>query len=191
MVSDEFQAIFIHINRTGGTSVEQALGHGGFQGDTFQDHREPKHILADIGEEKWNRYFKFSVVRNPWDKMVSMFHHRQQNFQNSWDSKVMQHEQMTFPTWIKLLPKLKHYPQHNLRNQLDWLGGPETMDYIARFESLADDWDVIRERIGCDVPLPRTNGSKHGHYREYYTPEARDLVARRFAKDIRHFGYSF
>lgn len=191
MVSDEHKAVFIHINRTGGTSIERALGHDGYKGDTFQDHREPHAVRAEIGDDKWQRYFKFSVVRNPWDKMVSMYHHRKQNFDRSWDSPIMQHESMSFPAWVTLLDKLKNYPQHNLHNQLDWLGGPDTLDFIARFERLEQDWEVIRERLGIDTKLPRTNGSKHGHYRDYYTPETRDMVAQRFSKDIRHFGYQF
>jgi hypothetical protein len=41
------------------------------------------------------------------------------------------------------------------------------------------------------VPLPHLKPSSHGHYRDYYSTDSRDIIARHFARDIRHLGYEF
>ena len=58
--------IFIHINKTGGTSIERALG-GKFQ------HKTAREKIAELGEAVWQAKFTFAFVRNPWDKMVSQY----------------------------------------------------------------------------------------------------------------------
>jgi len=50
---------------------------------------------------------------------------------------------------------------------------------------------VVRERLGLAHDLPHTNRSAHEDYRGYYTTETRDIVAKRFARDIDRFGYLF
>ena len=72
MICHKSKVIFIHIPRTAGTSVEKA-----FVGkDWFNIDVSTKHIYAstarDYYAEFWDEYFKFSIVRNPWDRMLSL-----------------------------------------------------------------------------------------------------------------------
>lgn len=62
---------------------------------------------------------------------------------------------------------------------------------IGRTETLGQDWQVIRRRLGIDVDLPTRMRSVHRPYREYYDAETRDLVAGIYARDIEMFGYEF
>ena len=61
--------IFIHINKTGGTSIEKALG-------LEKDHLTASEKKTAIGKQKWKKIYSFAFVRNPWDKVVSHYHHR-------------------------------------------------------------------------------------------------------------------
>ena len=61
--------IFVHINKTAGTSIEHALGL------PFQ-HKTARQFINEIGLETWRTTFTFAVVRNPWDKVVSHYHYR-------------------------------------------------------------------------------------------------------------------
>ena len=75
MMLHHLELIFVHIARTGGTQHRD--GADGSRLVAVIPPR-PKHLSARqirlrAGEERWNKYFKFSVVRNPWDRIVSMF----------------------------------------------------------------------------------------------------------------------
>jgi hypothetical protein len=72
MINHKYKFIFLHIPRTGGTSIEKAL----FGQDWWGVHPPSKHLTAHMAKQiyapYWQDYFKFTFVRNPWDRMVSM-----------------------------------------------------------------------------------------------------------------------
>ena len=72
MIDHKNRFIFIHIPRTGGSSIERALGHR----DWWSIHPPSKHLTTHIAKKiyakYWKDYFKFTFVRNPWDRMVSL-----------------------------------------------------------------------------------------------------------------------
>ncbi len=84
-------------------------------------------------------------------------------------------------------------------NQLNYLcadprsdESPLLVDRVLRFETLPADFAALAEQLGFPGRLPHVNASSRGkHYRESYTPAARDAIAARFARDCEHFGYEF
>ena len=89
MISHKHNFIFIHIPKTGGTSVEEVLFEkeefternlwmgmtnfrNRYQTDGLQ-HLASKHVLTEVGKETFFYYFKFTFVRNPWDKAISQW----------------------------------------------------------------------------------------------------------------------
>ncbi len=93
--------------------------------------------------------------------------------------------------------------------------GENQFDFIGRFENLASDFDIVRQRLGIDLALPYCNATAYSEraavggiaadlaprafaaanaipsYQQFYTPELIDLVAKIYADDIRRFGYEF
>jgi hypothetical protein len=65
------------------------------------------------------------------------------------------------------------------------------VDYVGRFESVAEDLQHICERLKISVALPHKNKSNHGDYRSYYNTRTRDLVTDLCRLDIDLFGYTF
>ena len=157
------------------------------------------------GEAVWNACFKFSFVRNPWDRLVSWW----SMVDNARDYVDRAQPPNAFFGYV--LERAKSFEDFLLRcddeivdsdgrksifrNQIDYLvddDGAIIVDFVGRFERLQESFDEISRHLGrASVELPRTNASQHAAYTEYYTPAMAEIVARRYARDIEHFGYAF
>ena len=82
--------VFIHINKTGGSSVERAL-------KIPFGHETALEKIARMGRTQWDRRFSFTVIRNPWDKVVSHYHFRVQTNQTNLADNPIQ-----FNEWVKV-----------------------------------------------------------------------------------------
>jgi chondroitin 4-sulfotransferase 11 len=186
MISDKHKFIFIHITKTGGTSIQKL-----FQGK-LKTHKFAKNYKKLIGDEKWNNYFKFAFVRNPWDKMVSQYFFIQKKHKGNYE--------LTFREFIL---GFESFSQGNGEDisvefnpvQLPWIlddDGNCLVDFIGKFENFQKDFDLVCDKIGvAQRQLPHKNKSKHKNYTEYYDEETRAIVAKQFAKDIEYFDYKF
>ena len=83
----------------------------------------------------------------------------------------------------------------HFRPQLDWLTLPRStkayVDFVGRFETLAEDFSIVAKRLGLREPLPTGNASEHQPYRDAYSKRMRAIVADLYAADIDAFDYSF
>jgi chondroitin 4-sulfotransferase 11 len=181
---DDF--IFIHINKTGGSSVEKALR-------LPLEHKTALEKIEEIGREQWEKKFSFAVVRNPWDKVVSHFHYRVQRNRTG-----LAVNRIDFKDWVRLAYGEQAAPYYDnpkmFMPQLDWIcdqKGEVLVDMICRFESLASDFEKVCKRIGRKASLPHVKSSSRRGYREYYDDETAQIVRGRFRKDIEAFGYEF
>jgi hypothetical protein len=179
-------AIFVHINKTGGSSIEQALGL------PFQ-HRTALEIRDAIGERRWRSRFSFAFVRNPWDKVASHYHYRVKTNQTGLGDRPI-----PFGEWVRLAYAEQAAPYYDqpkmFMPQLEWLrdrDGKILVDFVGRFEALQSDFAQVCSRLGRAASLPHVKSSPRGDYRTYYDDASADIVARAFAEDIRAFCYEF
>ena len=180
--------IFIHINKTAGTSIGKAIGL------PIKDHLMATEVIARIGIDKWNAAYKFTVVRNPWDKVVSHYEYRRKKNKTEIASR-----HVSFSDWVKMTYGEEKQPFYynnprSFQQQVDWLKDAEgkiSMDFIGKFESINEDFNHIRKVIGLDATLPHLNASTRASYQSYYDDETRDIVAHWFREDIDQFGYRF
>ena len=170
MVSHKDKVVFIHINRTGGVSVETAFNK------PLMDHKRPVDIIKIIGKEKWDDYFKFSFVRNPWDRLVSVYFNRKK-----WGVTA------NFNNWLKSVSK------SDWLVQLDWISDDNQIivDYVGRFETLSNSFIEVCNKIGTRISLPHLNRTHHLHYSHYYNSDSVNMVEHLCKKDIDAFGYKF
>ena len=200
MISLQKRFLFVHIPRTGGNSIQSILRnysedqvvslHSHQDGIERFELRNPnfkikKHsTLADyraaLGEDSFRSLYRFTCVRNPWDRMVS-YYFRASRGVVQWDRKEfrkMVSKALSISDYLRLEPN-DNNPFANV-------------DYIMRFESLANDFQVVCAKL--DVPaesLPRYNRSSRENYCKYYDSVLRELVRERFAREIEQFGYTF
>lgn len=178
--------IFIRINKTGSSSIKMAL-------KLPSGHRTALEEIERIGREEWERKFTFTIVRNPWDKVISQYHFRAQT--NQTDLGLIK---VGFNDWVRLTygdrnPAYLNKPKMFIP-QSDWItdkAGKILVDFVGRFENLNDDFLKICKHIGITTKLPHIKTSKHEHYKDYYSEEAIEIVAAWYKKDLENFGYRF
>ena len=204
MISHKHKLIFIHIPKTGGTSVEDVLFKPNGKRTTkdlwmfpnkYQtgglQHIMASHIIQEVSEDIFSEYFTFSIVRNPWDKMVSQY-----NYTITKRPDLRKYigitESVSFKEYINHVVKAKIHVQWDPQYKFLYINKKCAVDYIGRFENLQEDFDTVCDKIGSPrQKLPHKNKSKHKHYTEYYDDETKQIISEKYAKDIEYFGYEF
>lgn len=204
MISHKHKFIFIHIPKTGGTSIERALEptisledpdcHAGHvEGNTLIEGKHWRTIdYQSKFPELFDSYFKFMFIRNPWDRMVSRYEWRR--FLAPLKFEGERAEKISNQDFKDFLQKqgAEMFEKWCYVDLMQDSNGHQAIDFVGRFENLQNDFDKICDMIGiscCQLPLRNT--TDHNHYTEYYDNETRRLVSEKFARDIDHFGYKF
>ena len=200
MISFQKRFLFVHIPKTAGNSIQSTLHdysedqlvalrkeQDGIErfGLRNPNYKIKKHSTLGeyrnaLGNEQFRSLYKFTCVRNPWDRMVSYYFGTTQLVE-TWDRKE-------FRKLILRALSVRDYLQLD-KGEADPFGN---MDCIMRFENLADDFRAVCARLAIpDAPLPQYNRSNREHYSKYYEAELRELIRKRFAPEIDRFGYAF
>lgn len=204
--------IFVHIPKTGGTSMAAALEARAMAddiliGDTPKARRRKRRLegltargrlwkharLADIDglaeAERLDDFFIFTMVRNPWDRLASLYHWaRAQGFD---------HPGVTLARALPFQDYLRHpeiaamlAADHSAAYLTD-ARGVVRCSHVVRLEEPSD-LAPLEAHLGFTLDLPHLNRSgRPADYRGLYTDETAALVADWFAHDIARFGYSF
>ena len=200
MISLQKRFLFVHIPKTAGNSIQSALRdysedqlvalrkeQDGIErfGLRNPNYKIKKHSTLGeyrdaLGNEQFRALYKFTCVRNPWDRMVSYYFTPTQT-PETWDRKKFQKiisEAVSIADYLRLD---------------NGEGDPfANIDYIMRFENLTEDFHTVCRTLAISPPsLPRYNRSSREHYSKYYDEELRELVRTRFAAEIERFSYTF
>jgi hypothetical protein len=240
MVSHKHKCIFIHIPKTAGMSIEdsfiRSLGLKFYNGQcpplllSYNQDNEigpPSlaHLLPEdyvkhnyLSEELFEDYFKFSFIRNPWARSVSIYRY------------FKYHRILSFENFMKYrFPYLWEERYDFLMPQYDFLfdeKGRQKVDFIGKFENLSEDFELVRKKVNFSLedlehinkpPKPHNWYSRwnrrfiytelkerpylikhlnlvnpiHGNYKKFYTTKAKDLVDSYYELDIKNFDYIF
>lgn len=189
--------VFIHVPKTGGTSLRGVLGpdrmHNPEYAPVLEGGHRPlpihlwaRHIRKGAGEETWEQVFSFACVRNPWDRLVSLYRFRKRRNQVP--------QQREFLPWLEGLDQVH---DGGLTPQWDRLSCPDSgrliVDCVLRYETLGRDFRALCGQLGIPPrPLPHQNAAgKPVDYREFYDDAARERVAALFGREIAFFNYTF
>ena len=195
VISENLRCIFVHVQKTGGSSIEVALRQHDAaipeKPHNARRHMGAREIRTLVSPQAWNDHFKFAFVRNPWDRLVSWyFMCVQAPTPNAFGHYVKEHAK-TFGDFVR-------NPQGMMERttvpQMDYVAdtdGRVLVDYVGRYESLHADYAEVGRRLGIGGMLPHANRSAHRPYQQYYDDTTRAIVAERFARDIEAFGYTF
>ena len=178
---------FIHINKTGGSSIEGAL-------KVPLIHETALTFRDRIGVERWDNRFSFAIVRNPWDRAVSQFYYRKMTNQTGLSDHPLEFKDWVKHVFVMRSPEFMNEEKMFL-NQADWVTDEEgdiMVDYIGKFENIQQVWDEICDRLNRQPSkLPHKKKSSRGKYQSYYDDESKEIVGDFFKRDIELFDYSF
>ena len=188
MILKDKKILFIHIPKCAGVSIEKFFGWKGLRHETLQTYSdEHSNVLL-------NSCFKFTIVRNPWDRMVSWYFKHKDNI---YEPKTKD----GFNEWIKggMPNHWKNVDKTDWSNKdalscVDFLFNDNNIDidYIGRVENLNEDMRYICDKANIEYKeLPHINKSNHKPYREYYTEETKNIIKDRFERDLLFFPYEF
>ena len=205
-VFHQHKLIFYHIGKTGGMSIERALGlpsgdyknyrsefiHGLNKGVMTQ-HARPNYVNNCMNTHARDTYYKFTVVRNPWDRMVSCYYYLYNINKNKFGD---------FSTWLKnahTVVTTKSYREgDHLTPQLEYThdtDGNQIVDQIGRFETLQTSYNTLCEQINIpcvELKLVNRSGKRLSQdHRDQYSDQDRELVREMYGEEIEQYGYAF
>lgn len=166
--------------------------------EAIGQHVDALTMKNNLADSVWNGYYKFSIVRNPWDRMVSMFTWLNRNNPRTRPQKRMYHY-LGIP--FNEMTEIKKLFREFVRNGIEtndrfyFIDGNLCVNFVIHYEKLTEDLGRLRQELKLpEMTLPRLKtGIRPGkhHYSEYYDEETKELVARVHQKDIETFGYHF
>ncbi len=205
-VSHKHKVIFIHIPKTAGTSVEFVFG----MHDELQDigirpylnqkknlnmlfgkelqHLKAKKIKKIIGPETFNEYYKFSIVRNPYDRLVSYFAW----LHGKWANK----EELDKKTFSELFYRfnkgsiLKKTRLPEPQYKFIYIDNHLVTDRVIKFEEIDQSAEILLQHFGINEKLPVRMKSFHKNYPFYFDKNMTGIVRKYYKKDFELFEYS-
>lgn len=207
VINHKYNFLFIHIHKTAGSSIRDALL--ALEGSEFIAHNHTH--LSWIDYDSYKDYYKFSFVRNPWDRLVSWYFgilklKANNNFQKYIKSCCSNFSQFLNCNEVikekiccknEVLSRLKtNYYKSISYNQLDYISDLDNkiiVDFIGKFENLNNDWNSLLKNLSIkNFNLSFKNKGYHKNYKEYYANVSDiEKVRLMYKKDIDYFKYEF
>lgn len=202
-LSESLKCIFIHIPKTAGTAIRVSLD---LIGEGYHD--KGGHVTweyyRDNFPDQWESYFKFAIVRNPYDRFFSAYKYAMSE-KTYWSEKVkLPHVDVnvvkrfgSFTEFCENFNDVKNELQHHCwRPQSDFIVDNDVIvvDMVLRYENLSEDFPRLCSRLNIqDRVLQDINVSPYLKGRSFifeYTEKAFNVVRTEYAKDFNFFGYS-
>lgn len=204
--SDKYKIIFIHVPRTGGGTINQLLEIP----KRYQGHRTPFELRLCIDPVKWNEYKKIVVCRNPWDRMVSLYHYRiskgydkntgfsTENF-NDWLVNPGVRKCRAAVEWTPLFDVLNYPNLTEIKNN-PTITDSEYKVSVIPFETLSTSWvewclkndmTELAEKSREHFKTTFINKTEREDYKKYYTDIGKIFVYGIFQIDAFMWGYDF
>lgn len=193
--SDKYNCIFIHIPKNAGTSVILVLN------DLNKEEQEHNTYWDYLRSDpfRFKYYYKFCIVRNPWDRLYSAYCYLSNGGNRDNDipmSSRINKECKDFTDFVlNWLDTEKIYNIKVLNPQYiyiyDFYTNLVVVDNILKFENLSNDFSIIVDKLNIKNNLPWTNKSNNSDFRKVYSKEMIDKVSILYSRDIDLLKYKF
>lgn len=186
-----YPSIFIHIPKCGGSSIKKILSD---INDKEKIHSKLQDDFNKIKEKNldFKKYFVFSMLRNPWDRVVSYYYFYKDIIKT--EEKVSLYaKKYDFNDWLKIIYENKNDYYFIHENYLDYLtiNGEIYIDYLMNFYNFEEDCNYLKKILKIKSENFHVNQTKHEYYREYYFSKEIEIVGEIYKKDIEFFNFDY
>jgi hypothetical protein len=207
LVSNARKFIFIHIQKTAGSSITEALRRAAPDARMVGGrHIRARDAVRLVGRKAWGESLSFAFVRNPWDRLVSWYERICARTRpgppfgkqpRAWRMEVLKYE--NFEDFVlnatgefEADGVVKSFAFDQL-SYLEDASGKPIVGFVGRYETLADDFASVCRRIALpSIELSHQKANRiNRDYRPHYSDRTAEIVAERFKRDIAAFGYRF
>lgn len=186
-----YKCIFVHIPKTAGLSICQSI---------FSNYGAGHYSLSDyqniFSKRIFNSYFKFTIVRNPYERFESAYDYLKNGGFDDRDRLWAEKNIMVYNDinefvqfWLnsKSMFEMVHFkPQANfLKNK----SGQINMDFIGRMENLQDDYNFIKKKVGFTADLKKINTTKRKNDRIQLNQISKEKVYQMYKEDFEVLKY--
>lgn len=155
----------------------------------FKDHEKAVKVREALGES-FSSYFKFAIVRNPWDWLFSNYTYTLKN-KRHYRHNFVKNNINNFNEYVEFEFKNGGVGKYNQSNFIFDSSGNQLVDFIGRFESIETDFEYICNKLNIVERIPHFNRSNNQAYKEYYSEDSKELVRTLFSRDIELFNYDY
>ncbi|MFW6130169.1 MAG: sulfotransferase family 2 domain-containing protein [Atribacterota bacterium] len=190
MIIKKKRIIFIHINRTGGSSIDSILSSF-FNIDIFKRHQSVQEIIERMGISDYRKFYTFTIVRNPWDRLVSKY---------LWSLQCTKtlNNKTTFKYYVNNISFFRKKERRKrfdaFWDQLSWITHKDeiVVNDVFRFENFRSNAKKIFNKIGVKkYHIPHKKKTNRKHYSLYYNDDIKKKVSELYRRDIDYFDYQF
>lgn len=156
-------------------------------------------------DDEFSNMFKFVIVRNPYDRLISCWKYLLQNYTGHPRNFICKPRHMlmkfSFHHFLKELPHLwenkydRHIATHTapIWSDITDVNGNLLVDYIIKLEQIDDGLKYLNKKLNLNVTeFAHKNKNRNAHaYRKFYDQKTRNLVEKLYKDDIQKLGYRF
>lgn len=223
MICHSKKFIFIDICKCATTSIQKAFNQ---KVKCKGKHHSITNIVGhrfystQLSDEEIENYYKFTIVRNPYDRLTSLWHFcctapvrgsdiSFEEFVTTVYGKFKKHglhdiKEYRKSKTIRDIPHANYLPDDEFSTvtpMINWLkdkSGEIHIDFIGRYENLSKDINFVTNKLEMgNISLPRLlPSSTHSpiprrKYTEYYNKETKKMATEMYEEDLDFFKYKF
>ena len=163
----------------------------------YYNHMTAAQIKEKVTSEQWDTYYKFGNIRNPWDRIVSVYFFRKDVLSKHPHNNTDWGDGESFEEFVlnRRLPR-SFSTFFQVTNEDEF----QDMDFYIRTENIQEDIMMVSNELNLDLdinllpplrPFTVEEGTRNLDYTSYYNDTTKDFIAHKYRKDIEEFGYTF
>lgn len=201
VVLEKQKIIFFRVPKNASTSIHRGYLQRNY---TTLNKRTSSRAFTkwkeNVTKDWFEQAFKFTFVRNPWDRFVSLFvyftTYESQKPENSlikrWNGDIPSFRRFTLD-FENICSNRVDIKSHAMK-QIDFVlcNGKKFVDFVGHFEFLVLEFNsVIRALELKREPLKHMMKTEHPPYMNFYDAETRQKVYELYKEDVEYFQYDF
>jgi hypothetical protein len=201
----QYKATFFHVEKCAGSSIKtwlkpytdilyfHTLGKNEREDGNVGPHFSPNHFMQIYGVEEWAKLgFTFASIRNPWERLVSLYLYLKRTPKHAWTRDRNWQKESEYANNLSFAEYIQRHPPPSIQQRICF-NGAIMMDYLIRFECLAGDIEILQDILQMEHGplLTYEKRAPQYHWRDFYTDSLQKWVHDYYYFDCTQLGYTY